>query len=64
MKFYKKDVKQAIHDQITHAPVLEFLWVVFPAIILVFIAYPSVLMLYYNEMYVTPLYNITALGNQ
>lgn len=64
MSFYMKDIKQSIKDQVTHAPLLEFLWVVFPAIILIFIAYPSVMMLYYNEMFVTPLYNITALGNQ
>lgn len=64
MIFYMKDIKQAIKDQITHAPLLEFLWVILPAIILIFIAYPSVMMLYYNEMFVTPLYNITALGNQ
>ena len=64
MEFYKRDIKSSINDQITHAPILEFLWVVLPAIILVFIAYPSVMMLYYNEMYVTPLYNITASGNQ
>lgn len=63
-EFYKEDMKRAIKDQVTHAPVLEFLWVVFPALILAFIAYPSVMMLYYNEAYVTPVYNITAVGNQ
>ena len=64
MPFYKRDIKSALNDQVTHAPVLEFLWVVFPAIILIFIAYPSVMMLYYNEAYVNPVYNISAIGNQ
>jgi len=40
------------------------LWVVFPAIILVAIAYPSLVMLYYNETYIDPVYNITVIGNQ
>ncbi|HMP27967.1 MAG TPA: cytochrome c oxidase subunit II transmembrane domain-containing protein [Saprospiraceae bacterium] len=64
MEFYKNDIKKAINDQVTHAPLLEFLWVVLPAIILIFIAYPSVMMLYYNEAYVNPVFNISAIGNQ
>jgi heme/copper-type cytochrome/quinol oxidase subunit 2 len=64
LSFYKADIKKSLTDQVTHAPVLEFLWVVFPAIILVFIAYPSLVMLYYNEAYIDPVYNITVIGNQ
>jgi heme/copper-type cytochrome/quinol oxidase subunit 2 len=64
MDFYKKDIKSSMTDQVTHAPLLEFLWVVFPALILVAIAYPSVVMLYYNETYVEPVFNITVIGNQ
>jgi cytochrome c oxidase subunit 2 len=64
MEFYKRDIKSAMGDQVTHAPLLEFLWVVFPALILVAIAYPSVVMLYYNETYVEPVFNITVVGNQ
>lgn len=48
----------------THAPTLEFLWVLFPTLILIAIAYPSILVLYYNEMYVKPLYTISVIGNQ
>lgn len=61
---YKEDIKKSLTDQVTHAPVLEFLWVVIPAVILIFIAYPSVMMLYYNEAYVNPIFNISAIGNQ
>jgi len=64
MPFYKRDIRSALTDQVTHAPILEFLWVVLPAVILIFIAYPSVMMLYYNEAYVNPIYNISAIGNQ
>jgi len=64
MPVYKEDIKKAMTDQVTHAPVLEFLWVVIPAVILIFIAYPSVMMLYYNEAYVNPIFNISAIGNQ
>lgn len=64
MEFYKADIRRAMKDQVSHAPVLEFVWVIFPAIILVFIAYPSIIMLYYNEAYVNPIFNISAIGNQ
>lgn len=64
LAFYKKDIKASLSDQIVHAPLLEFLWVVFPALILVLIAYPSIILLYYNEAYVEPIFNITVIGNQ
>lgn len=64
LAFYKKDIKASLTDQIVHAPLLEFLWVIFPALILVFIAYPSIILLYYNEAYVEPVFNITVIGNQ
>lgn len=64
LAFYKKDIKSSLTDQITHAPLLEFLWVIFPALILVAIAYPSIILLYYNEAYVEPVFNITVIGNQ
>jgi len=64
MEFYQEDIKRSLTDQVTHAPLLEFLWVVLPAVILVLIAYPSVIMLYYNEAYVDPVFNISAIGNQ
>lgn len=62
--FYKQDIRASLTDQITHAPLLEFLWVIFPALILVAIAYPSIILLYYNEAYVEPIFNITVIGNQ
>ena len=62
--FYIKDVKRSLKDQVTHAPLLEFLWVIFPALILVAIAYPSIVMLYYNESYVDPTFTISVIGNQ
>ena len=64
LAFYKRDIKSSLTDQITHAPLLEFLWVIFPALILVAIAYPSIILLYYNEAYVEPVFNITVIGNQ
>lgn len=64
LEYYKKDIKSSLNDQITHAPLLEFLWVIFPALILVAIAYPSIVLLYYNEAYVEPVFNITVIGNQ
>lgn len=64
LNFYKNDIKASLTDQITHAPLLEFLWVIFPAIILIFIAYPSIILLYYNEAYTDPVFNITVIGNQ
>lgn len=64
LDFYKQDIRSSLKDQITHAPLLEFLWVIFPALILVAIAYPSIILLYYNEAYVEPVFNITVIGNQ
>lgn len=49
---------------IQHAPTLEFIWVLIPSVILVLIAYPSLILLYNNESVVEPLFNITAIGNQ
>lgn len=64
MEFYAEDIKNSLDDQVTHAPLLEFLWVILPAVILVLIAYPSIIMLYYNEAYIDPIFNISAIGNQ
>jgi heme/copper-type cytochrome/quinol oxidase subunit 2 len=64
MQDYKKDIQKSLNDQVEHAPLLEFSWVVLPAVILVIIAYPSVVMLYYNESYVDPVLNVSAIGNQ
>lgn len=64
INFYKNDIKKSFSDHVTHAPLLEFLWVVFPALILVCIAYPSIVVLYYNEMYIDPVYTISVIGNQ
>lgn len=64
ISFYKADVLASLKDKVTHAPVLEFLWVVIPALILICIAYPSIVVLYYNEMFLDPLYTISVIGNQ
>ena len=48
----------------THAPLLEFLWTIFPIIILMFIAYPSFALLYALDETISPLFNITVIGNQ
>jgi len=65
MSMYPEVYRNYIWRQgITHAPYLEFTWVVLPTIILGFIAYPSAILLYNNENLIESVYNITAVGNQ
>lgn len=56
--------KWVINRKLTHAPMLEFLWVILPTIILGFIIYPSIILLYSNENFADPILNISVIGNQ
>lgn len=49
---------------ITHAPTLEIVWTIIPAIILIFIAVPSFSLLYSMDEIVDPLLTIKIIGHQ
>lgn len=47
-----------------HSPVIEYIWTVFPAIILGLMGVPSFLLLYSLEESAEPVFNISVIGNQ
>jgi len=50
--------------QISHYPLLEFVWTVYPALILVNMAVPTFLLLYAMDLLIQPKFAIKAIGNQ
>lgn len=51
-------------SKFSHAPLLEFIWTIIPAGILIFMAYPSFLLLYSIDELIDPAYTIIVIGNQ
>jgi cytochrome c oxidase subunit 2 len=49
---------------VTHAPLLEIIWTLIPAIILVFVAIPSFSLLYSMDEIIEPLLTIKVIGHQ
>jgi len=49
---------------VTHAPILEIVWTIIPALILVLIAIPSFSLLYSIDEIITPLLTIKIIGHQ
>jgi len=49
---------------VTHAPVLEIIWTIIPAVILVFVAIPSFSLLYSMDELIEPLLTIKVIGHQ
>jgi len=49
---------------VTHAPVLEIIWTLIPAIILIFVAIPSFSLLYSMDEIIEPLLTIKIIGHQ
>lgn len=47
-----------------HSPVIEYIWTVFPAVILGLMGVPSFLLLYSLEESAEPVFNISVIGNQ
>ena len=47
-----------------HGPVIEFIWTLVPAIILLFIAFPSLRLLYWIDEILDPQFTIKAIGHQ
>jgi len=48
----------------SHVPMLEFIWTLFPGIILIFMAYPSFKLLYAIDAVVDPIVTVVIYGNQ
>jgi cytochrome c oxidase subunit 2 len=49
---------------VTHAPVLEIIWTLIPAVILIFVAIPSFSLLYSMDEIIEPLLTIKVIGHQ
>ena len=47
-----------------HGPLLEFIWTLAPAVILIFIAFPSLRLLYWIDEILDPIFTIKAIGHQ
>lgn len=65
--FLKNNIGSRVRDgdlKIAHAPQLEFVWTIVPVFLLIFIAWPSFVLLYSIEESINPLYNITVTGSQ
>lgn len=60
--FAKNKVKQIY--VVTHAPILEIIWTIIPAIILVIIAIPSFALLYSMDEIVDPAFTVKVIGHQ
>lgn len=52
------------HKNIKHGQTLEIIWTIFPAIILLLIAFPSFILLYINDEIITPAMTIKVIGYQ
>jgi cytochrome c oxidase subunit 2 len=48
----------------SHVPMLEFIWTLFPGIILIFMAYPSFKLLYAIDAVIDPIVTVVIYGNQ
>jgi len=49
---------------ITHFPILEFIWTLVPALLLVNMALPTFALLYTMDLVIEPIFTIKAIGNQ
>ena len=63
--YYYSNTKNPIaHKYLTHGTVLELIWTITPALILIAIAFPSFWLLYMLDEVVTPIMTIKVIGNQ
>lgn len=56
--------EEGINNKFKNATLLEFVWTILPAVILVLMAIPSFILLYAMEEGEWPMFNICAIGNQ
>ena len=61
---FEEEAKDAKPFIFTHAPTLEIIWTIIPAVILLFIAVPSFSLLYSMDEIVDPLLTIKVIGHQ
>lgn len=52
------------HKYLNHGTLIETIWTIFPAVILVFIAYPSFKLLYLMDEVIDPILTIKVIGHQ
>ena len=57
-------ISNKLNLSFSHHPLLEFIWTLLPAIILIFLAYPSFILLYTMDSCLNPLYTVIIIGNQ
>lgn len=61
--WYETYVKRRIYTW-KHSPVIEYIWTIFPAVVLGLMGVPSFLLLYSLEESSEPVFNISVIGNQ
>lgn len=65
--YIKDDVSKYVKFKLysfNHGPILEFIWTLTPAIMLICMGWPSFRVLYSLEQLIDPLHTITVIGNQ
>nr|YP_008474891.1 cytochrome c oxidase subunit 2 [Diddensiella santjacobensis]AGS44133.1 cytochrome c oxidase subunit 2 [Diddensiella santjacobensis] len=62
IRIYKNSI--FTYKYLVHGTALEVIWTIFPAIILVFIAFPSFILLYLSDDVISPSMTIKAIGYQ
>jgi cytochrome c oxidase subunit 2 len=64
LREYSKNVKVVSHKYLVHGTTIEIIWTITPAIILVFIAFPSFKLIYLIDEVVEPTITIKVIGHQ
>ena len=62
--YYSSNKNQIAHKYLTHGTVLELVWTITPALILIAIAFPSFRLLYLMDEVISPTLTIKVVGHQ
>lgn len=61
---FRSSKNKIAYKYLTHGSVLEVIWTIFPAVVLILIAYPSFLLLYLSDDVIDPVMTVKAIGYQ
>lgn len=61
---FSEEAKTGVVHRLIHAPLIEIIWTVVPAIILIFIAIPSFSLLYSIDEIIEPVFTVKVVGHQ
>ena len=64
MYYYSNNKNPIAHKYLTHGTVLELIWTITPALILIAIAFPSFRLLYLMDEVISPTLTIKVVGHQ